>query len=67
MRVSRWAGRGALGVVGLAALDVGTATLVDRPSRKPIRVDRDAPEVVTFLAAERALMASLDLAVSEHT
>lgn len=66
MGVLQWAGIGALGILALGVLLVGGAALVDRPSRKPIRLDRDEPAVVAFLAAERAWLSSLGLEFTEH-
>lgn len=66
MGAFRWAGVGVLGFVGFGMLFAGGAALFDRPSSRPVRLDRDAPEVVAFFAAERAWMATLDLAFTEH-
>ncbi len=66
MRAVRWTGGGVLGLLGLGALVVGGAALLDRPSSRPIRLDRSAPEVVAFLDAERRWFASLGLAATEH-
>jgi 2-hydroxy-6-oxonona-2,4-dienedioate hydrolase len=61
--------RGGIALAGLTVLVllvIVLAALTDRPTAEPLTVDRDAPEVVAYLEAERAFMAHHDLDYTDH-
>ncbi|QBI20076.1 alpha/beta hydrolase [Egibacter rhizosphaerae] len=67
VRRSAWvAGLLLAGVLGLLALVIGVGVVTDRPTDTVVTIDRDLPEVVTFLEAERALMDHHDVDYTEY-